>query len=227
MPRKATAWMLCLVATLALAAAPVARADDIPDPNEVVLAGAGNALPPAAKSVLDLATSLGQVSYQAREPFYTLVKVNQGGLFPLDINALISQLQGLVGVRFAERNVGFRIAADAPNDPLLAQEAQLAPLGVQLAWGTTNGSGVTIGIVDSGVQLDHPDLAPNIRNQGANLRARNGSNGADDQGHGTEVAGAAAARGGNGVGGAGIAWGSSIVPVKVTDATGVGTATDI
>src|SRR4051812_3558719 len=214
MPRRAAARMLCLAVAVALLACAPARADLIPD--EVDLAGNGVALPPAVKTVLDQQQALGLLTYDAREPFYTLVKLKTTVPFPLTPltpSGLIALVTGLPGLRFAEQNVTLK-TQDAPNDPLLPQEDQLGPLFAQQAWGTTNGSGVTIGIVDSGVQLDHPDLAPNIRNQGTNLRARNGSNGADDQGHGTEGAGAAAARGGNGVGGAGGAPGAPGRPAQ-------------
>jgi subtilisin family serine protease len=215
--------MLSLAVALLVAAVPAsARADTVPAPNEVDFAGASQVLPPAAQLILENPFNklFFGIDYEVR-PDYVLVRTpNPAGVLGL--------LQPLVGnvLRFAERNAALEIQ-DTPNDPLIGQEGQLAPLGVQQAWGTTNGSGVTIAVVDSGVQLDHPDLAPNIGSRGSNLRARNGSDGSDDQGHGTEVAGAAAARGGNGVGLAGVAWAASIVPVKVTDATGVGTATDI
>ena len=49
----------------------------------------------------------------------------------------------------------------------------------------------------------------------------NNSNTADVHGHGTEVAGAAAASGNNSVGMAGVAWNSKIMPIRVTDTQGI------
>jgi outer membrane autotransporter protein len=62
------------------------------------------------------------------------------------------------------------------------------------------GKGVVIGIVDSGLQADHPDIAPNYR---ADLSTAPSA--WPSAAHGTSVAGIAAARGGNGIGGTGAA----------------------
>jgi subtilisin family serine protease len=136
-------------------------------------------------------------------------------------------------------------AAHAAGDPLLAQQwalAEPAATGASEAWTQSRGDGVVVAILDSGVQLDHPDLAQNLwRNPGevagngvdddrngyvddvfgANVMTSNG-NVNDDEGHGTHVAGIVAAAGGNGVGGSGIAPGAKIMAVKVLDANRVG-----
>lgn len=96
----------------------------------------------------------------------------------------------------------------------------LEQIGAPAAWATATGRGVTIAIIDSGVALDHEDLAgqltPGIscRGTGGDPSACRGD-GADDDGHGTHVAGIAAAINGNGIGVAGTAPGATIMPVKV------------
>ena len=110
--------------------------------------------------------------------------------------------------------------------------------GAPEAWTQSHGAGVLVAILDSGVQLNHPDLAGNLwrnpneiagnsvdddRNgyvddvHGANIKELNG-NVEDDNGHGTHVAGIVAAQAGNGVGGSGIAPDAKIMAVKVLDA---------
>lgn len=81
----------------------------------------------------------------------------------------------------------------------------LARIGAPAAWGVATGVGTTIAIVDSGIDADHPDLQGKVRG-GANCVGRDVPGGcvdgdwADDAGHGTHVAGIAAAITGNGQG---------------------------
>jgi subtilisin family serine protease len=120
-----------------------------------------------------------------------------------------------------------RYALATPNDPRFATDQQyLLPLRLPSAWDVAHGStGVKIAIADTGVDLDHPDLAKRI------LPGYDFVNGdavaQDDEGHGTMVAGIAAAETNNGIGIAGVAWNASIMPVKVLDATGAGSDFDI
>ena len=120
-----------------------------------------------------------------------------------------------------------RYALSTPNDPRFATDQQyLLPLRLPSAWDVTRGStNVKVAIVDSGVDLDHPDLADRI------LPGYDFVNGdavaQDDEGHGTMVAGLAAADTNNGIGIAGAAWNASILPVKVLDDTGAGNDFDV
>jgi subtilisin family serine protease len=90
------------------------------------------------------------------------------------------------------------------------------------AWDAAKGDAETIiAIVDTGVDMDHPDLAAKIVSPGHDFA--NGDNEAtDDHWHGTHVAGVAAADTNNTAGIAGVAWNCRILPVKVTDADGNG-----
>jgi subtilisin family serine protease len=136
-------------------------------------------------------------------------------------------------------------AQAAANDPLLPEQWALstpAATGAPEAWTQSQGDGVVVAILDSGVQFDHPDLASKLwtnpgeiagngvdddRNghvddvHGANIISP-GRSATDDEGHGTHVAGIVAAQAGNGVGGRGIAPGARIMSVKVLDANRVG-----
>ena len=115
------------------------------------------------------------------------------------------------------------------------------------AWDVTTGSaGVAVAIIDSGVDTAHPDLAPNVfRNPGetAGNRVDDDRNGLvddvsgwdfvggdpipeDGDGHGTHVAGTIGARGNDGFGIAGVAWRTSLVPLRVLGTNGEGTVSD-
>jgi hypothetical protein len=81
-----------------------------------------------------------------------------------------------------------------------------------------NGSGITVAVLDTGVFSAHPDLAANMV-AGWNT-FDNSADSADVHGHGTSVAGVVAMQANNGVGGAGIAHGAKIMPIRITDTNG-------
>ena len=120
-----------------------------------------------------------------------------------------------------------RRAQEDPNDASYwTRQAPLDAVRLSQAWSITHGSrAIRIAIVDTGVDLDHPDLAPRIVT-GKDFVNGDGSPD-DDAGHGTMVAGIAAATPNNGFGIAGAAWDASIIPVKVLDATGEGTDAEV
>ena len=109
-----------------------------------------------------------------------------------------------------------------PNDPLYASyQWHLPSISAPAAWDTATGSSNTIvAIVDTGVQANHPDLLGRCL-QGYDF-VNNDANPDDDEGHGTGTSGAAAASGNDGIGMAGVTWGSKILPVKVLGADGSG-----
>lgn len=115
-----------------------------------------------------------------------------------------------------------RLAPSAvPNDPAFGSEWHLPKIACPGAWNGTHGSrSVIVAILDTGVDGTHPDLAAKMV-AGWNTY-NNNSNTADVYGHGTAVAGTAAATGGNGVGVVGVAWDCSIMPVRISDSAGYG-----
>lgn len=106
----------------------------------------------------------------------------------------------------------------AVNDPYLSSAWHLTKIGAPVAWDESQGAGVTIAILDSGVDGTHPDLAARMV-PGWNFYDNN-SNTADVYGHGTKVAGAAAAISDNGVGVASVAGQARIMPIRVTGTDG-------
>jgi len=138
----------------------------------------------------------------------------------------------------------------AAPDPMLAKQWPLSEpsaTGAFEAWTQSHGDGVIVAVLDSGVQLDHPDLAANLWTNpgeiagngvdddangvvddvnGANIVA-GGGNVVDDEGHGTHVAGIIAARGGNGIGVVGLAPTARIMAIKVLDAHRAGNSSQL
>ena len=114
-------------------------------------------------------------------------------------------------------------ASAIPDDPLFVSEDHLTQADVPDAWDVTVGADdVAIAIVDTGVDPDHPDLADKIID-GWNIYDNN-ADFADSAGHGTKVAGVAAAISDNNLGVAGVTWDSPIIVVRVSDDDGKTTA---
>jgi subtilisin family serine protease len=105
-----------------------------------------------------------------------------------------------------------------PNDPAYPSTWHLSKIGAPQAWDYSEGTGVIIAILDSGIDAAHPDLAANLV-PGYN-QFDNNSDTRDMTGHGTKVAGAAAMAGNNLLGGTGVSYRSRIMPVRVSDTSG-------
>lgn len=129
--------------------------------------------------------------------------------------------RALLGATLACALVALPARADTGD---LANDAglqwNLDRIGAEASWAASTGEGTTIAVVDSGVALDHEDLADQLA-PGVACRGTDGDparctgSPQDDDGHGTHVAGVAAAATGNGLGVAGTAPGARIIPVKV------------
>ncbi len=153
------------------------------------------------------------------------------GVFVLEVpasqvNEKILEIRNLSGVEWVEPDYPLQALDTFPNDPLFSQQYALSAIRAPQGWDISTGSMmVTIAILDTGVDLTHPDLEHKI------LPGYDFVNGdsvpQDDAGHGTHVAGIAAALGNNGIGIAGVSWGARILPVKVLDSAGRGTALNV
>ena len=121
----------------------------------------------------------------------------------------------------------FAFPADPPSDPLYPDQGDLGQVDVPAAWSTTTGDpSVVVAVIDSGVDLGHPDLA-GVSVVAPRNETFNSTDVTDDFGHGTHVAGTIFARTDNATGMAGIAPGSSLMPVKVLDGSGSGFFSDV
>ncbi|MCW2950001.1 MAG: peptidase, partial [Thermoleophilia bacterium] len=108
----------------------------------------------------------------------------------------------------------------APSDTLLGSQWGLATIGAPAAWDLARGTGVTIAVVDTGVDYTHPDLSGHI-DLGRDFVDRD-EDPMDVQGHGTHVAGTAAGTADDGFGVAGVAPNARILAVRVLDKDGSG-----
>ena len=136
---------------------------------------------------------------------------------PAAIDAIADALARRPEVRFVERNRRHGPTA-VPNDPSYPDQWHHPRISSPGAWDIGTGAGVTIAILDSGIDGTHPDLAPTLV-AGYNYISTT-TNPADVLGLGTRGAGTAAATGNNGIGVAGVSWASHIMPIRVSDSTG-------
>lgn len=170
---------------------------------------------------------------------------------------LVRALSGEPLVRFAEPDSIVSTCATMPNDPSFSQLWGLhntgqtggtadADIDAPEAWDLATGStGVVIGVIDTGVDYTHPDLAANIWSnpvevvngidddgngyvddiRGWDFYADD-SNPMDENGHGTHVSGTIGAVGNNGLGVVGVNWWCSILPLRFLSASGSGATSD-
>ncbi len=123
-----------------------------------------------------------------------------------------------------------------PNDTLFAQQWAFTKVPYVAAWTTdgTQGAGVTVPYVDTGVMANHPDLSGQVLNGHFFLHDNSGGTAfegaggtSDPSGHGTHVSGIIAALSNNGTGVSGAAPGTKILPVQVLCGDGGGFSSDV
>lgn len=139
--------------------------------------------------------------------------------------AVVAALQQNPAVDFVELDGMVQVARE-PDDPGYAGRWWWHVIQAPEAWDVTTGSdAVTIAVIDTGVDLDHPELATKIV---AGHDYVNGDDDPDDDhGHGSHVAGIAAAVTDNATGVAGMAWQTRIMPLKVLSSLGSGCESDV
>jgi serine protease len=154
------------------------------------------------------------------------------GYSALRVADLIERLSNDPRVEGAEQET-FARAYFAPNDPMYSQQWHMQRAGAERAWEYACGEGVTVAVVDTGIAcydaegfMKGTDLAGTTCVAGYNFVGKNDV-AADDQGHGTHVAGTIAQTTNNGVGVAGLAHCAKLMPVKVLSGRGWGTMADV
>jgi len=116
------------------------------------------------------------------------------------------------------------VGSPVTNDPFRPSQWALAQFNFEGVWANTTGTGVCVAVVDSGIALNHPDLAGKVV-RSADFTGE-GTNVYGD--HATHVAGIIAALPNNGQGTVGAAPGVSLLNAKaLTSARGEGTTTEV
>jgi thermitase len=168
-----------------------------------------------------LAMSLHATEIERSKLGVTRLKLPRGA----KLEDAITRFNALPDVEFAEPN---HVAHTmfVPNDPRWSSQYGPRKVRADFGWDLIQGSpNVIIAILDTGVDLAHPDLVTKLV-PGYNFVSNN-SNASDDHGHGTHCAGIAAAATNNAVGVAGVGFNSRIMPVKVLSSSGSGTHSGI
>ncbi len=253
---KSHAYLLALVAGLALAAPAQAQAQADAAPGELIVRFAATADAGERADIRERA----QVGFAERLPVRGLqvVEVDAGQTTAAAERAL----ERADGVAYAEPNF-YRRSFLRPSDSFFGSQWAFqntgqsgglagADINAVAAWDITTGSpATTVAVVDSGVQLTHPDLTGSSWSNPGESGAGREANRVDDDGnglvddvrgwdwvgadgdptdlngHGTHVAGTVGARSNNARGVAGTSWGTRLLALRVLAQNGTGTVADV
>ncbi len=143
-------------------------------------------------------------------------------LVEIPTQARATALSARDGVTALEPNL-LRQPTITPNDPGRTSQWALGKIDAYTAWDVTRGTGQVIAVLDTGVDLNHPDLAAHLL-AGYDYVSGDADPSPDpaagNAAHGTHVAGIANAVTNNGVGIAGVAWDARTLPLRIISSTG-------
>ena len=173
------------------------------------------------KQADQLLSAYGLIEYvDATDEFVIVVPEGQNE------NGLSQQLMGTGLIQYAEPDYMLYPVNTTPNDPNFGSQWQHGTMRSVEAWDYGTGDMSFIGCtVDTGVDLNHPDLQANLvsgYNSADRVTQSNGGSVGDINGHGTMTLGCVGAIGNNGVGVVGMAWNISLMPVRCTNSSGGG-----
>lgn len=161
----------------------------------------------------------------------------------LSVAAALARYKNMAEVEAAQPNYYYRLEA-SPNDTRFSELYGLTKISAPAAWDLTTGSAETVvAVIDTGIQYNHEDLAPNMWKNPGEIPGNgidddgngfvddfygydffyNDSDPLDENGHGTHVAGIIGAVGNNNLGVVGVNWNVRIMTIKIYDNDGYGT----
>ena len=160
----------------------------------------------------------------------------------VSVSRAIARYEAEGGVAYAQPDFVYHTVATVPNDERFGDQWGMLNTGQTAgtpgddihateAWDVTTGTAATVvAVVDTGVDYDHPDLAPNMWVNPAPTKGdihgydfvNDDSDPMDDNGHGTHCAGIVGAKGDNTIGVAGVSWNTRIMALKCFDSDGHG-----
>lgn len=152
------------------------------------------------------------------------LRIINGAVASIPSNAVV-EISRIPGVLNIENDLDVYATASLA----ISEAVQYIPWGVDrinadLAWPSSVGDGVKVAVLDSGIDLDHPDLAANVK---GGFNAINHKKSVDDDcGHGTHVAGIIGAAD-NGLGVIGVSPGVDLYPIKILDSLGSGKVSNV
>jgi hypothetical protein len=129
----------------------------------------------------------------------------------------VEKLEKDPAVESVETDIPVKMAADVID-------WGVSRIGADKIWDTATGVGVTVAIIDTGVEMTHPDLQGKVTKGYDFVNDKESTE--DDNGHGTHVSGIVAASR-NDIGTVGVSHGTSIMPVKVLNSAGSGYISDV
>jgi serine protease len=214
---KRTSWLSLLAMVLVMGCAATAMAQDY-TPDQLIVKGATQAQISALGGVgVKAVTTLSKLG---GDQLVTL----KPGLDPVVAAALLSKLPN---VEYACPNY-IRHALEVPTDPNYGSQWGWPKIAAPAAWDITTGdASITVGVIDTGINYTHPDLAANVWTGPGGIHGynfiNNTTNPMDDNGHGSHCSGTIGAVANNGTGGVGANWNVKIMGLKFLDAGGSGT----
>lgn len=139
---------------------------------------------------------------------YTVITTEESNINALKQDATVESVETDIPVKMAADVIDWGISR----------------IGADKIWDTATGIGVTVAVIDTGVEITHPDLQGKVGRGYDFVNDKESTE--DDNGHGTHVAGIViAAR--NNAGTVGVSHGASVMPVKVLNSAGSGYISDV